>query len=1139
MRSAFGSRRWASALAAALSVAAGMTIVAPASGAETAWWQLAANAKPTIIKPGQEGTIVIEAVDVGNAPIRATTSPVTISDVLPAGLTAVSARGEAGIANFGEGEGIRGPVNCTPGATVTCTWEGPELLQPFELLEIFIKVKASETPGTLSNSVSISGGVPIRCTKLFGGEYSGPFCKLSEVAEGVPGHYERESTGLSVPPASVTRPIVVKDEETSFGLADLGLSLEGEGGEQDTQAGSHPFQFTTQLAFNQGESLIAPPAFAKDFQLTLPPGLIGNAQATGKCTEAQFSQIRSGNSNVCPPDSALGVATIRVLVNIAGFSRKAVTLAVPVFNLVPAPGEPARLGFEVEKTPVVVDTSVRTGSDYAIVTHVSNISEFAVLLSGNIVIWGVPGEAAHRLSHGWSCIAGGFFREREENLPACEATGETQPKPFLRAPTSCTGQLTASAEVDSWQEPGSHLLYEPKDFGHSMQTLDGCGLLPFNPQFSVAPDSHSTSSPTGLSVNIHENQEANENPAGLASADIRSTSITLPEGFTLNASSANGLEACSEGEIGYLPGASSSQQKVFTAALPEPFCPTASKVGTVKINVPVLTHPLEGAMYLAAQDENPFGGLVATYIVARDPVSGVLVKLAGKVDLDETTGRIVATFENTPQAPIEDLEVHLFSGPLAPLSTPTHCGAYTTSATLSPWSGNASESTSASSDINSGVGGSPCPVQLPFAPSLAGGTTTNRGGSFSPLTTTVAREDGNQSIETVTLHLPLGLTALLASVNPCEEAQANAGTCGAESLIGHTSVSAGVGSDPVTVNGGQVFITGPYKGAPFGLSIVVPAKAGPFNLGTVVVRASLSIDRHTAQATVTTDAIPRILKGIPIQLKRINVVIDRPGFAINPTNCHQLELSGSLSSYEGGSLSTSVPFQAVNCATLAFAPKFTATLNAHSTKANGASLKTKLTMPNVPIGTESNIAKAKVVLPIQLPTRQSTLNQACLAHTFEVNPAACPSGSLVGHGVARTPILPVPLVGPAYLVSHGGESFPTLTVVLQGDGVTYELVGNTLIRKGITSSSFKTVADVPVTSFELTLPAGKYSLLTSYLPSKDKGSFCGTKLTIPTAFVAQNGLETHQTTPIAVSGCATKKAKAKAKKHASKKARRK
>jgi hypothetical protein len=356
--------------------------------------------------------------------------------------------------------------------------------------------------------------------------------------------------------------------------------------------------------------------------------------------------------------------------------------------------------------------------------------------------------------------------------------------------------------------------------------------------------------------------------------------------------------------------------------------------------------------------------------------------------------------------------------------------------------------------------------------------------------------------------------------------------------VGHTTTSVGVGGDPVTVTGGQVFITGPYNGAPFGLSIVVPAKAGPFDLGTVVIRATIQIDRHTAQVTVTTGAIPQKLQGIPIQIKRVTVAIDRAGFAVNPTNCNPLQFTGTISGAEGAKAGVSAPFEVVNCASLGFGPKLAASVGARSTKANGVGLSTKLTFPKTPLGTQTNIAKVKVVLPIELPTRLSTLNKACIAKVFETNPALCPTGSMVGHAKAITPLLPVPLIGPAYLVSHGGEAFPALTIVLQGDGVTYELVGTTLIRKGITSTSFKTVADVPVSGFELSLPAGKFSALTSNLPPKAHGSFCGRKLVMPTSFVAQNGAELHQSTPISVSGCVKKKAK-KAKKHAAKSGKRK
>jgi hypothetical protein len=336
------------------------------------------------------------------------------------------------------------------------------------------------------------------------------------------------------------------------------------------------------------------------------------------------------------------------------------------------------------------------------------------------------------------------------------------------------------------------------------------------------------------------------------------------------------------------------------------------------------------------------------------------------------------------------------------------------------------------------------------------------------------------------------------------------------------------------VSGAKIYITGPYHGAPFGLSIVNPAKAGPFDLehdtsnpdqqplcDCVVNRAKIEVDPHTAALTVTTNspgeghAIPQIIDGIPLQLKHINVTINRPNFTFNPTSCNPFAITGTITSDEGSSTDLAVPFQATNCTALKFAPKFKVTTNGKTSKANGASLKVKLAYPNTPQGTQANIAQVKVELPKQLPSRLTTLQKACTAAQFDTNPAGCPVASIIGHARATTPILPVPLEGPAYFVSHGGEAFPSLIMRLEGYGVTVDLVGTTFISKaGITSSTFKTVPDVPVGTFELTLPQGPYSALTA------NGNLCTSKkLAMPTEFVAQNGMVLYQKTPIGVTGC--------------------
>jgi hypothetical protein len=703
-------------------------------------------------------------------------------------------------------------------------------------------------------------------------------------------------------------------------------------------------------------------------------------------------------------------------------------------------------------------------------------------------------------------------------------------------PTSCATPFQSTVHADSWAssaepsqqaDPVSYTLPAP-------EVIDGCNRLAFDPSISVAPDVQSASSPTGLTVKVHVPQSSALNPEGLAESTLKDTTVTLPAGVALNPAGADGLEACSEAQIGFT-GSGADGLNLFTPGAGS--CPTASKVATVKITTPLLPNALEGEVYLAAQNANPFGSLVAMYIFAEDPVSGTVVKLAGEVKLDPATGQIVSTFRHSPELPFEDLELHFFGGERAPLATPALCGSYTTGASFAPWSGNPSATPSSSFSITSGPHATPCPAAgLPFAPSLTGGSTNIQAGAFTPFTTTVTREDGQQDVQAIVLHMPSGLSGLLTGVKLCGEGEANAGTCGPESLIGETVVSVGLGGDPFSVTGGKVYLTGPYRGAPFGLSIVNPAKAGPYDLGRVIVRAKIEVDLHTAALTITTDpngpyAIPYILDGIPLQIRHVSVNINRPGFTFNPTSCNQMAITGTLTSSQNTTAPVSVPFQATNCATLKFAPKFTVTTPGRTSKAKGAGLTAKLAYPNAPQGSQTNIAKVKVDLPKQLPSRLTTLQKACLAAVFEANPANCPGASIIGHATVHTPLLPVPLTGPAYFVSHGNEAFPSLTLVLQGYGVTVQLVGSTLIRKGVTSTTFKTTPDVPFNTFELTLPEGKFSALAA------NGNLCKTSLTMPTLFVAQNGVEIHQNTKITPTGCSkARKHKAKhAKRHSHKK----
>jgi uncharacterized repeat protein (TIGR01451 family) len=1027
----------------------GVTGVEPAYGS-AAWWQLASSARPAILPAGGEGTVVVTAENLGDSPATGEALPVVVSDALPAGVTAVEASGSVGEPLFSP------PVACTLLPTVSCKLEHD--LQPYEALDIKIKVKIE------------------------------PGAKFGEVNEAT-------VSGGGAPSASVKRPLAIGGSPTPFGLEDYKLALEEEGGARDTQAGSHPFQFTTSIALNQNADPLKPPALPKDLHVELPPGLIGDPEAVPRCTDLEFNTRTVGSSNLCPADTAVGVVSVTFdEPKFVGLD----TAPVPLFNLTPSHGEPARLGFEFVGNFVIFDTSVRTGGDYGVTVDVKNVPEAATLLSSRVTVWGAPGDFRHDPSRGWNCID-------EPGGPSCVALNETNPTAFLTLPTSCTGELRSSASADSWLNPGTFM---PAPAGEPFEALDGCNRLPFDPSISLVPETHAASTPTGVDVDVHLPQETTLSPKGYAEADLKNTTVTLPAGMQVNPAAADGLEACSEAQIALKDDS-------------EPSCPDASKVGTVEIDTPLLANPLTGGVYLAAQNANPFGSLVALYLVAESPVSGLRVKLAGEVHLDEHTGQVVTTFKETPQLTFEDVKMHFFDGPRAALATPDECGTYTTSASFDPWSGNPAARPSSSFAITSGPHGSPCPDPLPFAPSLTAGALSIQAGAFSPFATTVSREDGNQNLSAIQLHLPVGLLGRLASVTPCSEPQASLGACGPESLIGHTVVSVGLGSDPYTVNGGRVFITGPYKGAPYGLSVVVPAKAGPYDLGTVVVRAKIEVDPHTSALTVTTDPLPTMLKGIPLQIKHVSATIDRPGFTFNPTNCSVLQIKGTLSGEQGGTSSPSVPFQVANCATLPFKPSFRASTQAKTSKAAGASLNVRVASgPG-----QANIAKTRIVFPKQLPARLTTLQKACTDTVFNSNPSACPAASAIGSAIARTPVLKNPLTGPVYLVSHGGVAFPDAVIVLQGEGVTLYLDGNTNIKKGITSSTFNSVPDAPITSFEVTLPEGPHSAFATNIPAKAKGSMCGQSLKMPTVLTGQNGAVLTRTTKIAVTGCLKKKAK--------------
>jgi hypothetical protein len=1000
---------------------------------------------------------------------------------------------------------------------------------------------------------------------------------------------------------------------------------EGQSGTPDVQAGSHPYALTNTFLLNKPGP---ENGYMKDLALQLPPGFVGDPNATPKCTYQEFIKGLNRGAATCSNETAVGVST--TFIGVLG-QEDVTPTSDPVYNLAPPAGVAAEFGFIVaHNTPIFIDTSVRTGSDYGLTTTVSDIPEAVLVEASKVTIWGVPASPAHDSLRG-TCLrnelyaevspetTGSGLREGEDELegpigPFTNAEPEPplQPEhgsgcpssapqlPLLTNPTSCGTPRTATLGIDDWEEPG---VFRSKEA--SLPELSGCEKLNFSPTLSVTPDKPDASTSSGLKVNVNVPQEATSNPVGLAEADVRDTTVMLPPGVALNPSGANGLEACSSGPgglaagqlgspgngIGFerfaelpsqpgvslpiftsdLPGDIAAKNAVSTGALEQReeviqpglnFCANASKIGTVRIKTPLLEHEVTGYVYLAAQEANPFGSLMAIYVVAEDPVSGFVVKLPGEVQLCKGPGEVIAgqicqalgqistTLSNTPQAPYEEAELDFYGGEKAPLRTPAYCGTYTTETSFVPWSGTPAVHPSAPFTIANGPNGGACPgSSLPFNPRLTGGALNVNAGAFSPFTLTMNRSDGEQNMQSVEAHLPPGLSGILSNVELCPEPQANQGECGPNSLIGETTVSVGVGGDPYTVTGGKFYLTGPYNGssgctvgqagcAPFGITFTVPAKAGPFDLAhtksfspacdCILVRGKIEVNPITAALTVTSnppgtpDAIPTSIEGIPLEIQHINATTTRGNFQFNPTNCNKMEVTGTIHSSENGTDTIHVPFQVTNCQALKFTPKFTVSTSGKTSRAGGASLTLKVTRPSGPTTDQANFTLAKIELPKQLPSRLTTLQRACLAKVFEANPAACPAESDIGHVKVITPELPVPLEGPAYFVSHGGEAFPSVIFVLQGYGVTIDAVSTTYISKsGVTSATLKTIPDAPFTSFELTFPEKQYSALAA------NGNLCtaASKLKMPTEFIAQNGMAIHESTPISVTGCAKTKAK--------------
>lgn len=873
-------------------------------------------------------------------------------------------------------------------------------------------------------------------------------------------------------------------------------------------AGGHP-DFTTsfELKTEKEEGKVLPATTATT-TFELPAGLLGNPNAIAKCTAAQLvetdPEVKSSESG-CPQASQVGIAEVRLFKNnnIAGFTE-------PIFSMQAGAGEPARFGLYAEVYPVFIRTEVDPGRSYAVTAKSEGVGSLIPLLSVDATFWGVPALEAHdgqRIT-AYEAVHGG-----QPETPTGERSSGLVPVPFMRNPTRCDGGDAVRVTAIPYALPDLR-----SEASAPLPANTGCGLVGFKPTASLAATSSLAQAATGLDTDISFPQGGLEHPNLRGDSDLRRVEVTLPEGFTVNPSSAAGLSACSEAEFA----------SATAAPLPGQGCPGSSKVGTISARTPLLDEVAEGSLYVATPYENPFGSLVALYMVVRIPERGVVVRLSGEVSLDPDSGRLTVTFDDIPQLPVSSFHLHVREGPRAPLATPPACGNYEASLRFTPWS--SPDTTIASTStlaVTAGANGGPCPsVPAPLEPSFEAGTQSNSAATYSPFGMRLTRRDGDRDLERFSVRLAPGLLGKLAGVSRCSDAAiASARTktgrqeqvepsCPAGSQVGHVLAGAGVGSE-LTFVSGAVYLAGPDRGAPLSFVAIVPAVAGPFDIGTVVTREPVELDPVTAEVKVGgagSDPIPRILAGVPLLAREIRAEVDRPHFTFNPTNCNPLSIGASVWGPGGPPVSLSQRFQAANCSLLRFKPRISLELNGGTHRGAHPALRAVVR----PRKRNANFARAVVTLPHSEFIENAHFKTICTRVQFAAN--HCPARSVYGHAKATTPLLDVPVSGSVYLRSSTHE-LPDLVAALRGPPslpLEFNLVGHIDSVDGGIRSSFESIPDVPVSKFVLRMQGGDKGLIVN------STNLCRGRHRASAELVAQNG-RTYDFNPLLKDSCHNRK----------------
>jgi hypothetical protein len=1029
------------------------------------------SASTKVLATGGSGRLVATFTNLGDAPVDATKTPLTIVDELPEGMEATGVE-----AFIGSSSDL---LDCKVEASdrASCTFE--DQLPPFESIEVEVLVNLLGEPPV--------AGAPGKVTV----------------------------SGANGPSASEVQEVKVSPEDTPFGIEYLSSQIEEEGGGPATQAGGHPFQLTTALQLNAGrffpapfrESYVEQPAQPRNLRFPLPAGFVGNATVVPKCSMTEFfaAPFVNGHSlsqfNQCSAASAIGATSSLLGVKKAVLAR----VSAPVFNLTPAEGEPARFGFKLVGAAIVINTKVDPDDKYRVIASVNNTTQLPAVLSSTLTLWGAPGDPRHDNARGWGCIAPG------PDIP-CERPPSLSEAAFLRDPVSCATPVDFEAEVEPWNTPLGGVI-DRKTF--DVPDMNGCNQVPFDPSISAAPTSKLASNPSGLDFRLDMPGNGLLDPGAIAEGQAKKASVTLPEGMTLNPSQAEGLATCSPSDYA---------NERFNS-LPGEGCPEASKVGEVSFSTPLLKEEGHGSLYVASPYDNPFDSLVALYLVAKIPDRGVLVKQAGVVKPDPVTGQLITTFDDLPQLPFDTFKLHFREGGRSPLITPPGCGSFETVARFVPWSAKDPDNPqpdeivtrTSTFTIERGVDGGACPSGAPaFNPGFTAGTLNNDAGSYSPFYMRIVRGDGEQDLSRFSSILPPGVLGKLAGIPYCPEAgiaralsrtgehggtlEKSDPSCPEASKIGRTAAGAGVGNQLTYVNG-ELYLAGPYKGAPLSVVAITPAVAGPFDAGTVVVREGLDLNPTTAEVSVdgsASDPIPHILQGIPLNLRDLRIYVDRDAFTLNATSCERSSARATLWGAGTALLPTletpvnlASRYQAANCASLGFRPDLKLALKGGAKRGDHPAFRATYT----PRKGDANLSDLVLRLPRSAFLEQAHIRTICTRVQFAAD--NCPKGAQYGFIKAWTPLLDQPLEGPVYLRSSS-HKLPDVVFDLKGIVDVEVATRIDSVRGGIRAQVLD-APDAPISKVLLRMQGAKKGLIVN------SRNLCGSTNRAGASFTGQNG----------------------------------